>query len=99
MHPRFLERIDDAREIAGVPFSINSGWRCKKHNAEVGGGDKSAHLKGLAADIRADDSSHRYHILKGLFEAGFARIGIGNGFIHCDDDREKPPAMAWTYYG
>jgi hypothetical protein len=99
MHPRFLERLDTARDISGVPYHINSGWRCVNHNREVGGGDKSAHLVGLACDIRATESRQRFHILRGLFAAGFARIGVGNGFIHCDDDREKESAVAWTYYG
>ena len=27
----FLEMMDRARRIAGVPFKINSGYRCEKH--------------------------------------------------------------------
>jgi hypothetical protein len=27
MNPDFLKRLDEAREIAGVPFNINSGFR------------------------------------------------------------------------
>ncbi len=34
-----------------IRVRINSGSRCKKHNAEIGGGMKSQHLYGKAADI------------------------------------------------
>jgi zinc D-Ala-D-Ala carboxypeptidase len=33
------------------PIHINSGFRCLKHNAEVGGTPESQHLIGAAADI------------------------------------------------
>lgn len=34
-----------------IQVRINSGTRCKKHNASVGGGDSSKHLIAQAADI------------------------------------------------
>ena len=37
MDKRFLELLDNARDIAGVPFKITSGYRTKAHNREVGG--------------------------------------------------------------
>ncbi len=46
--------IDSAQEIRdelGVPVHINSGYRCEKHNAKVGGVKGSYHAKGLAADL------------------------------------------------
>jgi hypothetical protein len=55
----------------------------------VGGVANSSHLTGWAADIRADSSNRRYLVLKGLIEAGFTRIGIGQNFIHCDCDPSK----------
>jgi hypothetical protein len=36
MDEAFLARLEKAREIAGVPFKITSGYRCPKHNAVVG---------------------------------------------------------------
>ena len=62
----FLQRLDRARELAGVPFVINSGFRCAKHNKKIGGVPNSAHLRGLAADIAVPDSETRYKILYGL---------------------------------
>lgn len=93
------ERLERARQIAKVPFVINSGSRCEKHNREVGGVRNSAHLIDLAADIRILDCHHRHRILRALLQAGFTRIGIGKTFIHVDIDtrKEKPQLCIWTY--
>lgn len=77
---------------------INSGYRCEKHNKEVGGVVGSSHRKGLAVDIRCDHSSYRFSLIRALIGAGFKRIGIGEDFIHCDLDLEKPQNVIWDYY-
>ena len=94
---RFLEKLEDARKIAEIPFVITSGWRCRKHNLEVGGTPRSAHLTGYAADIRATTSHERYRILLGAFLASFNRIGIAESFIHLDCDPYLPKNMIWLY--
>ena len=91
------ESLDDARSIAGVPFNINSGWRCKAHNEKVGGKKTSSHLTGWAVDIEATSSRQRFKILDGLIRAGFKRIGIGKTFIHADRDPGKSPQVTWLY--
>jgi len=92
-----VEKLDIARDIAGVPFIISSGYRCPKHNAEVGGKKNSAHLKGLAADIYVEDDETRWKILDALLKVGFNRIGIAKDFIHCDIDETKPNPRIWLY--
>ena len=42
---------DKIRAKIGKPISINSGLRCKTHNANVGGVSNSQHLLGKAADL------------------------------------------------
>ena len=42
---------DEIRARIGKPISINSGLRCKTHNANVGGVSNSQHLLGKAADL------------------------------------------------
>lgn len=42
---------DQIREKIGKPITINSGIRCKTHNANVGGVSNSQHLLGKAADL------------------------------------------------
>lgn len=98
----FLERLDNAREIAGIPFKITSGFRIEadierleKQGYKVS--QKSSHLKGLASDIACTTSAERYKIIDALLKAGFHRIGIAKSFIHVDDDPDKPANLIWTY--
>ena len=43
--------LDPVRDEYGKPIYVNSGYRCAKHNAAVGGVPKSQHMLGQAADI------------------------------------------------
>jgi len=92
----FLHKLDEAREIAGVPFKITSGYRTPQHNLDVGGRVGSSHIKGLAVDIACTNSDHRQKILTALIKVGFRRIGVGKSFIHSDLDNDKPNAI-WLY--
>ena len=93
----FLSKLDEAREIANIPFKINSAYRSKEHNAKIGGKPNSSHLKGLAVDISVTDSRSRFIVLEALIKVGFNRIGIADTFIHVDDDKEKSDRVVWTY--
>ena len=42
---------DEIRSRIGKPIHINSGLRCKTHNANVGGVSNSQHILGKAADL------------------------------------------------
>jgi uncharacterized protein YcbK (DUF882 family) len=97
MDKDFLDLLDKAREDAGVPFVITSGYRTQKHNKAVGGVEGSAHTKGLAADIRVLSGITRFKIISSLIKVGFKRIGVAKGFIHCDLDSTKPQEVAWIY--
>ena len=97
MNVNFLHKLDEARAISGVPYKITSGYRTSKHNAKVGGRVGSSHLKGVAVDIKCNNSSDRARILKGLFTVGLGRrVGIASNFIHVDADYDKPSAI-WLY--
>ncbi len=93
----FTGKIDNARDIAGVPFIINSGYRCEAHNKAVGGKPDSAHRYGLACDIKCTHSRPRFKIVGALIKAGISRIGIGKTFIHADDDTTKDTEVTWLY--
>ena len=95
----FVKLLDLARARAGVPFKINSGCRCSKHNTIIGGSSTSSHKLGLAADIRAEDSMTRFKIVEALLSVGIKRIGINksNSFIHVDVDYDKPQGVMWIY--
>ena len=50
MDPEVLRMLDEARKLAGIPFSLSSAYRCPKHNKAVGGVADSAHTRGYAVD-------------------------------------------------
>ena len=93
----FLELLDEARKIAGIPFVINSGYRTKKHNSAVGGKLDSAHMDGMAADIKCEDSHSRFIIDGALRKVGFTRIGFAKTFVHVDNDESKPQDIIFLY--
>ncbi len=97
MDPDMLLMLDKARALAGIPFSINSAYRCPKHNAAEGGVSGSAHTKGNAVDISCDGSANRYAIIKALIDAGFKRIGVAKSFVHADNDPDKVGKVVWLY--
>ena len=97
MKPEFLQRLDNARSIANIPFGINSGYRTVAHNAKVGGVDSSSHTEGWAADIACKDGAKRWTIINALLKAGINRIGVSSSFIHADCDPTKPANVIWTY--
>ena len=96
MDADFIRMLDGVREIAGIPFKVNSGYRTKSHNKKIKGSPNSSHMKGLAADIHCTDSVNRLLILGAAITVGIFRIGIGKTFIHLDIDEDKVNAI-WLY--
>lgn len=90
-----VDKLDQAREIAGIPFVVNCGTRCPKHNKEEKGEIDSAHLYGLACDISAPTSGQKFLIVSALIKVGFTRLGVYSTFIHGDIDTKKPQKMIW----
>lgn len=87
------------REEAKVPFIITSGARCETHNIFEGGGDNSAHLRGIAVDIAYSNSSRAYAIEKAAYQHGIKRIGRNRKkkFIHIDIDESLPQNVSFDY--
>lgn len=88
IHPDLLDSLQQLRDLAGGPIRINSGYRCEKHNREVGGKPESYHRYGMAADIviegRSMDEMYQLAVRIPRFKDG----GIGRypsqKFIHVD---------------
>lgn len=97
LKPELVTMLDKARELAGVPFVLTSTLRSPEVNTEVGGVANSAHLGGLAVDIRVRNSNERFRMIKALIEVGFTRIGIAKTFCHADIDKSKPANVTWLY--
>ena len=82
---------DEIRNRIGKPIQINSGIRCKTHNANVGGVSNSQHLLGNAADLGcpsgctpAQMASIAEEIMRGT-----GGIGVYQWGIHIDTRSTK----------
>jgi hypothetical protein len=92
-----LKKLIKAREIAGVPFKINSAYRTPGHNAKVGGKPNSAHTHGRAFDVSTRNVNQET-VVKAAIKAGFTRIGVYDTFVHMDDDPTLPQWAGWGNY-
>lgn len=95
MDEAFMDRLQTARTLAGVPFVLNSAYRSKDYELRKKRSGNSMHCLGRAVDIRCVDSGTRYRIVECLIASGFRGIGIGNTFIHVDD--RDNVSLIWTY--
>lgn len=93
-----MNRLDKAREIAGIPFVLNSAYRSVAWEKSKGRTGTGAHTMGRAVDIRCNTSQNRMKIVRAALQAGFNRIGIGKTYVHLDDDLSLPQQVIWHYY-
>jgi len=90
---RQVRMIQKLRDKVGMPLSVNSWYRCKEHNAKVGGAKASKHLLGIATDIRARRGSlRRKLIVAAAKKIGFKGIGYYKTFVHLDS---RPTRATW----
>jgi hypothetical protein len=90
-----LNVIERLRCLMDGRLKINSGYRCEKHNKDVGGSPTSSHMKGVACDVHIPSSRYRCDCIFNLLFLGVDRIGIGNSYIHFDIDQNKPNRVVW----
>jgi len=84
---RLLEGLEALRSLAGAPVVVHAGYRCPRHNREVGGVPHSEHLEGLAADVSLPGLSLQRMYELALEVPQFAEGGIGvydGNFLHVD---------------
>lgn len=89
LNPTLCRMLDQMRDIAEIPIFITCGLRTVEENKRVGGVPDSAHLKGLAADLRCHDSASRYKLIWAALKVGFKRIEVATGHLHVDIDNSK----------
>lgn len=97
MQQATMSKFDTAREIAGIPFVINSSFRSIEWEKKKGRAGTSAHTLGRAIDIRCNSDRNRFLIVDALVKAGFKRIGIAKTFIHADDSPGHSQQIIWLY--
>ena len=86
--PQLIAGLEQLRGIVNKPIRITSGYRCKAHNAKVGGAKNSQHFLGTAADIAVEGISVLELALAAEMVPAFAQGGIGtyqrDGHLHID---------------
>ena len=80
-----LEVLQDIRHHFDRSIKITSSNRCEAHNKAVGGGIRSQHLKGRAADIKVG-YTNPYDVQEYLLKKYPDKYGIGRyeRFTHID---------------
>lgn len=85
MNPDVINRLQIIRDEIQKPIIINSGFRCQKHNKEVGGKERSQHLIGNAVDIKFDCYTEKeQHLILQMSLSLFRGIGIHSDYLHLD---------------
>ncbi len=78
-----------------IPLIIHSGVRCEAWNIHENGERDSAHLEGLALDIKIPDGVSREEFIKICeVETLDGGLGVYPRFIHVDC-RKQPPYRRW----
>jgi len=76
--------LEKLRVLVGGPLLINSGFRCKVHNARVGGAKFSTHMLGLAADLPTPRGLTPIKFANMARKAGMPNVIKYDWGIHCD---------------
>lgn len=97
MNQNTMNKLDAAREIAGIPLVINSAYRSSEWDRAKGRSGTGAHTLGRGIDIRCNTDSNRHKIVSALMKAGFTRIGIAKTYIHADDSPKHSQEIIWLY--
>lgn len=90
---KLVEYVQKIRDHFQKPVTINSGYRCTKHNKNVGGASGSRHVKGQAADIVVQDVAPaevaKYAESIGVKGIGLYETNADGYFVHIDTRTTK----------
>lgn len=85
---KLVEYLQKIRNHFGKSITINSAYRCAKHNKKVGGSSNSNHTKGQAADIVVSGVKP-LEVAKYAESIGVKGIGLYDTFVHIDTRTKK----------
>ena len=85
---KLVEYLQKIRDYFKAPVTINSAYRCEKHNAAIGGASQSKHKYGQAADIVVKDIAPT-EVAKYAESIGILGIGLYSNFVHIDTRTTK----------
>lgn len=98
MNQTTMDKLDLAREYAGIPIVLNSAYRSVDYEKSKNRTGTSAHTLGRAVDIRCNSDENRFKLIIALYRAGFTRIGVSKTYIHADDSPRHKQNVLWHYY-
>jgi uncharacterized protein YcbK (DUF882 family) len=87
VHPDLIEALQTLRNRIGRPLSITSGFRCRRHNATIGGEELSFHTLGMAADVACPDGispGQLAALAEGIDLFRDGGIGVYPSWVHLD---------------
>lgn len=86
-----VRMADEVRRRAGVPLTVNSGVRCTRHNAEVGGVSNSLHTTGQAVDLGGSIAPAKLHEIAAQVQSemipGRGGLGLYSWGVHIDNGK------------
>lgn len=88
INPVLVKYLQQIRDHFGKPITITSGYRCIRHNSNIGSGTGSQHVKGNAADIVvsgvAPKEVAKYAESIGILGIGLYETNSDGYFVHID---------------
>lgn len=81
---RLVAMLEALRQELGVPFVINSGYRCPVHNKRVSDATNSYHVRGMAVDIACPQGLTTGEFGELCLKSGFTGVGVYPTFVHVD---------------
>ena len=90
LQPKALSCIQKVRCCIQKPVIINSGYRCPKHDKEIGG--KGNHPRGDSLDWWAEGMTPKEMLAVAEY-CGFTGLGEGINFVHTDTGKKR----RWRY--
>lgn len=90
-----VDKLQILRNLMGCSITVTSGYRCPSYNKKIKGYEKSHHLTGKAADIKADNG--KLSLLNKYAKLVFHQGGVGTYSRHVHVDTEKFLRFNGTY--
>lgn len=92
---KLINACQAIRDVFNLPIVVNSGTRCEKHNAQMGGVPNSYHCQGLAADLSSPELEPEEIMYVARHVKAIGGIGIYDTFCHIDVREYKDRKAYW----